>query len=61
MEHLITIKILPETYQLLRMVAALRRESQYRVLARLLQAEADQALTEKCGQLLHVKFPTIGE
>jgi hypothetical protein len=46
MKRLIEIKILPETYQLLRMVAALKNERQYHVLHRLLQAEADQVLKD---------------
>jgi hypothetical protein len=47
MKHLIEIKILPETYQLLRMVAALEQEPQYHVLHRLLLAAADRVLEER--------------
>jgi hypothetical protein len=57
MKRLIEIKILPETYQLLRMVAALKNERQYHVLHRLLQAEADRALKEKLEHFVLVELP----
>jgi hypothetical protein len=57
MKHSIEIKILPETYQLLRLVAALTREPQHRVLHRLLSAEAEKALKEKREQYLRVGLP----
>jgi hypothetical protein len=47
MKRVIEVRILPETYQLLRMVAALKHEPQYRVLHRLLQAAADRVLEER--------------
>jgi hypothetical protein len=47
MKHLIEIKILPKTYQLLRRVAALKKKSPNHVLQRLLRAEAARLLKER--------------
>lgn len=61
MKHSIEIKILPETYQLLRLVAALTREPQHRVLHRLLSAEAEKVLKEQREQYLRVGLPPAEE
>jgi hypothetical protein len=57
----IEIKILPETYRLLRMVAALQDERQYQVLHRLVQAEADRVLTETLAPPEPVERQRAGE
>jgi hypothetical protein len=44
MKPSVTIKVTPKVVCLLRFVAAMRREKQYHILERLLQAEVDQML-----------------
>jgi hypothetical protein len=49
MKQFVVLKTTPQAARWLRFVAALTREHQYRVLERLLKAEANRIVKEKCG------------
>lgn len=49
MKQLVVMKTTPKAVRWLRFVAALTNESQYRVMERLLKAEVNRIVKEKCG------------